>query len=330
MKSTDDALSKLGSVHFFDVLRGILRDLGLGGQSKFGIALFVVALSRYFTTPLRLHVQQSTKGSAAFLVRSVAKLLPKNHRVGIYRDLADAWSSFEDSPNDKLVWVPPAPEVPHQGSKLHIDIDGNQITGIWPLQQDGRVVENTRTVQGRFVCVSGEAPPFSMNRTRWLTMRLPSPEQVAPGGITAPDEEELAVWHEVQRLIGERAQLQVVLPGWEELFIEQMFQDSRAQRHLPAFLTSWKTMCVLRSFQNDTGKMHEKFLQADFASLAATGALLRVFREGCWFRSVQKIYEQISRAGDRATLLNPVTGKPMKYVNDGLGKPGGFHSLLSR
>ena len=168
-----------------------------------------------------------------------------------------------------------------------------------------------------------------MNRTRWLTMRLPSPEQVAPGGITAPDEEELAVWHEVQRLIGERAQLQVVLPGWEELFIEQMFHDPRAQRHFPAFLTAWKVMCVLRSFQNDTGKVQEK-LQADFASFAATGALLRVFREGCWFRSVQKIYEQISWPGDRATLLNPATGNPLKYVNDGLGKPGSFGSLLSR
>ena len=132
--TTDEALSRLRSVHFFDVLRGTLRDLGFAGQEKFGIALFVVALSRYFTTPLRLHVQQSTKGSAAFLVRSVAKLLPNNHRVGIYRDLADAWASFEDSPNDKLVWVPPAPEVPHHGNKLHIEFEGNQITGIWPLQ----------------------------------------------------------------------------------------------------------------------------------------------------------------------------------------------------
>jgi hypothetical protein len=171
MKSTtDDALSKLRSVHFFDVLRGTLRDLGLAGQEKFGIALFVVALSRYLASPLRLHIQQSTEGSAAYLVSKVAKLLPTNHRVGIYRDLKDAWSSFENSPNDKLVWVPPAPEVPHHGNKLHIDIEGNQIIGIWPLKQDGRVIENRQTVQGRFVCVSGEAPPFSMNRTRWLTI----------------------------------------------------------------------------------------------------------------------------------------------------------------
>jgi hypothetical protein len=134
---------------------------------------------------------------------------------------------------------------------------------------------------------------------------------------------------EVQRLIGDRAQRQVVLPDWEELFIEQTFQDPRAQRQLPAFLTSWKTMCVLRSFQNDTGNVQGK-LQADFASLAATGALLRVFREGCWFRSVQKIYEQISRAGERTTLLSPVTGKALQYLNDGIRKPKPFKSLLSR
>ena len=108
-----------------------------------------------------------------------------------------------------------------------------------------------------------------------------------------------------------------------------MFQDLRAQRQLPAFLTAWKVMCVLRSFQNDTDKEQEKLLQADFGSFAATGALLRVFREGCWFRSVQKIYDQISRPGDRTTLLNPVTGKPLQYVNDGIRKPGGFESLLS-
>jgi hypothetical protein len=89
-------------------------------------------------------------------------------------------------------------------------------------------------------------------------------------------------------------------------------------------------MCVLRSFQNDTGKVQEKFLQADFASFAATGALLRVFREGCWFPAVQKIYQQISRPGDRTTLLNPATGNALKYANDGIRKPERFESLLSR
>jgi hypothetical protein len=89
-------------------------------------------------------------------------------------------------------------------------------------------------------------------------------------------------------------------------------------------------MSTVRSFQNDTGKMQEKFLQADFASFAAAGALLRVFREGCWFPAVQKIYNQISRPGDRSTLLSPLTGKAVKYINDGIRKPGRFESLLSQ
>jgi hypothetical protein len=58
--------------------------------------------------------------------------------------------------------------------------------------------------------------------------------------------------------------------GLGKLFIEQMFEDLRAQRHLPAFLTAWKVVHALRSFQNDTRNEQEK-LQADFGSSKGLG-----------------------------------------------------------
>jgi hypothetical protein len=60
-----------------------------------------------------------------------------------------------------------------------------------------------------------------------------------------------------------------------------MFQDLRAQRQLPAFLTAWKVMFVLRSFQNESGKVKEKFLQADFASLRLRELFIARCGEAC-------------------------------------------------
>ena len=321
---TTNALAILGSQDFFGSLRGTLARMGLAGEERYGVGLYLVALSRFLPSPLRLCIQQNAEGNARFLVETVAELLPKNHRVGIYRDLNEAWPSFEKSPNNKVLWVPPDSEGPPSCGSFQIDISGNRITGVWSNKKNGRVVERRCTAQGRFVCVSGTAPPFEWNLTRWLTIRLPVPQRSRNQGST-PTEQDLAVWHEVQRLIEERCQVEVVLPQWLEIVIEQMFHDHRAERHLPAFLTMWKVMTVVRSFADD--KRPGSFMRADFLSFAAAGAALKgIFREGYWFPAPANIYEQIAQLGTKSSLLNPITGKALRFNCVGITNPAKFTS----
>jgi hypothetical protein len=137
------------------------------------------------------------------------------------------------------------------------------------------------------------------------------------------------VWFEVQRLIEERARIEIVLPQWLEIVIEQMFRDQRAERHLPAFLTMWKVMTIVRSFAGD--KPPQGFMRADFLSFAAAGAALKgAFREGYWFPPAANIYEQISQPGAQSSLLNPVTGKALKYKCVGISNAAHFTSPILR
>jgi hypothetical protein len=323
---TTNALAILGSRDFFGSLRGALASMGLVGEEKYGVGLYLVALSRFLPSPLRLCIQENAEGNSRFLVEKVAELLPKNHRVGIYRDLNEAWPSFEKSPNNKVLWVPPDSEGPPACGSFKIDISRNRIVGVWSNKKNGRVVEKRHTAQGRFVCVAGTAPPFGWNLTRWLTIRLPVSQQSQNRGSTLTGQD-LAVWHEVQRLIEGRCEVEIVLPQWLEIVIEQMFHDRRAQRHLPAFLTMWKVMAIVRSFAD--GKPPQRFMRADFLSFAATGAALKgTFREGYWFPSAANIYEQIAQLGAKTSLLSPITGKALRFKRVGITNPANFTSPL--
>jgi hypothetical protein len=322
------ALETLRSRNFFDILRGSLRRMGLAGEERFGIGLFFVWISRFRPNPLRVYIQEATPGSATYLVRRVAKLLPSNQRVGIFRDLDQAWPHFEKYPKHKVVYLPPKRESGSWKSELQLDFLENRLTATWPVDRGGRVVERKRTVEDGFVLVSAEPPPYWKNLTRWLTLRLPSPRE-GLSDAESVDKKELAEWLEVQELIEERSQVPVFLPEWEELVIEKICQDERSRRHVPAFLIAWKTMCMLRSFLADGKEAEHDVIEGDFESLAATAALLKkVFREGCWFPSTAQIYDTVTKPASRTGLVNPVTGKALTYFHREDRKPVRYHSLL--
>ncbi|HXN74384.1 MAG TPA: hypothetical protein VN861_17690 [Candidatus Acidoferrales bacterium] len=56
-------------------------------------------------------------------------------------------------------------------------------------------------------------------------------------------------------------------------------------------------------------------LQAEFDDLAITNLLLRsVSKEGRWFPSPAKILNQVFPVGREFAVLNPVTGKGVRYT----------------
>jgi hypothetical protein len=327
---TEVALSELASPYFFTNLGGMFARMKLKQEQKYAIALYVATLSRFLPCPLRVHIAEETKGGVTFFVQKVAKLLPKTHRVGISRDLDEAWPNFAEYPNHKVVYVRPANEGPPK-TKFRTVISGNEAKGIFLLEQGGRVVERPTAVQGRFTYISAEAPEFPWTLTRWLTIRLPNAQENGASNVYPPTDKDLDIWRKIQELIGDRAKIPVVLPEWEELVLEQILRDDRADRaarHLPAFLTLWKITSLIRSFSTGTGSKQGEFVRADFKSLASACALRQAFREGHWFPSPSAIYQQIAKPGDETALLSPLTGKPLRYRKEQKARPP--VSLLSR
>jgi hypothetical protein len=311
---TTAALGILRSGDFFAALRGTLSRAGLAKEEKVGVGVLFVMVSRLRANPLRLAISEKTEGGAKYVVRKVARLLWPGTTVNVFSE--DGWSRFSADPEHKVAYVPDWSDRLDDG--MQIVAAGNRIARISKRQQDGRIVETPDTVEAKFVCISRQLP-FGFHRQRWLTMQLPDPPSSVPKGILPLDDDEVAVWREVQRLLQEQATLPIVLPDWASIVIEQACQkDNLAFLHLSAFLQAWQTMTLIRSFREEDdweqGKRRE-MLKANFEDLAATSMLLRgVFREGHWFPSVKQVFSEIFRAGKELGVINPLTGRGVRYT----------------
>lgn len=309
------ALETLRSPHFFAQMRGAMREVGLAGEETLGMGVFLVAASRFRPNPLRLLIQERTEGTASYIVRKVSQFLPPGSIVSLTTGDAEGWRRFVNDPQQKLVWVP---EWNHwgNGGRPHFEIGKNQLARVTPVKRDERTIENREEIEGGFACISAEAPPEQNEQSRWLTLRLPrkagaDPDQerhILPRGGA-----QVEAWHEVQRQLQERAHVPIVLPDWGDVVVEPMCGDERVSRHIPALLQVWKTIALLRSFQHRYDE-RAGILQARFEDFAAAYLLARkAFWEGQWFPSPRGVFEKISPAIQNAALMNPVTGKGIKY-----------------
>lgn len=308
-------LCTIGCNDFFGALRAALRRAGLAeGELKFGIGFFFVLVSRFMQNPLRLYVNQKSKGNAKYLLLRVAQLLAPGTVIPMSGECDKAWSRFENAPAQRVVFIPPWDEL---AARASFDVRENQLTRSVPVVIDGRDVDKCETVEGSFACISGEYPDDLKNRPRWLRVNLPKPPWQGGNRPTRMTAEDRVVWFEIQKLIQKRAQLRILLPPWEELVVEKVCVDPRAHKNVPAFLQCWKIMTVLRSFGSHKEKdVQRGVLRADIEDFAATAAVMKVFREGRWFPSPQYIFKKVSREGDHCYFIHPLTGKGVKYTHD--------------
>jgi hypothetical protein len=103
-----------------------------------------------------------------------------------------------------------------------------------------------------------------------------SPEQTRrivrayPKGSQRLPEEELDVWHMVQRVLERRAaNLKIVFPPWFDAVTENVFVgDVSVRRYFPTFVEACRTICLIRSFQRESQPMEAGQIQLEFADFA--------------------------------------------------------------
>jgi hypothetical protein len=298
---------------FFGQLRNVLPGAGLSEEEKIGVGVFFVMISRFRPHPLRLALQEKAEGGVKYVVRKVSQLFEVGTTCNVFSQ--GGWSRFAADPTHKIAYVPDWSDSHDRG--MRVRIDGNRLVRLLRFERDGRVVEEPQQVEGPFVCISSERLREMSSPGRWLTINMPAPPWKAPIGVSPLDDKTFATWVEVQRLLEKRAKLQIVLPDWADVFIHHANQNEYARWCLPAFIEAWKTMSLLRSFQEPDRR--EKAVRrtcyiANFEDLAETGALLRgVFREGRYFPSVKKIFAEVFPNGREFSVVDPLTGKGRKY-----------------
>jgi hypothetical protein len=310
------AAATLRSEHFFSILRGVLQGIGLVGKEEWmGLGVYFVATSRLQPYPLRLDIQERTEGTATYIVGKVSSLLPAGHMVTITPEGNKQWKRLAESPDQKIVFIPQW-EGTTKRNDVRVEVRENRLIRVTPLRRNGRVVEQFDEVKGGFAFISGERS-WSKD-ARWLTMVQPERQEVSSESPSCLSQRETKEWHQVQRLLEQRAQLPIVLPEWEQVVAEEMCErDDRALRHLPVVLQIWRTMSLIRSFQSEK-KDGTGFLHATFEDLAAASLFARrVFKEGCWFPSCKKVFGKLGKSYDRTRVMHPVTGRPVVYAREG-------------
>ncbi len=307
------AQNTLRSADFFSTLRSALQNLGLGGwELRAGVGAYVVAVSRFLPHPLRVQIQEQLKGTAAYIVETVGKLLRDQGVVTITPASEKEWERLFQSITEEIVFIP----------QWNTDIAGfevrqDQLIKKIPTmrEKEKRIVVQVKIVEGRFACMSLGHPFTPYRPIRWLTMHQPEQQKSTPDHKVRFSDRDISRWLAVQTLLKKRsAAVEIVLPPWEEVVMEEICErDERAAYHIPALLQLWKTVCLIRSFQLDSNATAET-LQATFEDLAVAMLLAKkVFREACWFPSPQKLFNRLGKDGNRTGVMHPLTGKPVAY-----------------
>jgi hypothetical protein len=309
--ATAAALKILRSPDSFAQHQGALRGLGLAGwEVPLGLGMRFATASRFQSYPMRVQLLEETEGTTEYITKSIAPLIPPGDLLVMSPTDEKVWAQFAQSPNDKILYIPRMAMVTDAGM-IEFDVQDDRIVRRTPERNNGRVVNETEEVKGRFVCISSDRPDWNLRCSRWLTMVQRDGKAATQSWAPPPDPD---VWHEVDRLLKVRAQRRIWLPEWEQIVVEQMCQrDDRALRHLPALMQMWRTMCLIRSFQKaeiGTGKS----LVASFEDLAEAILLAKkVFREGAWFPPVKTVFDGLPARYVRTGVISPVTGKALLY-----------------
>ena len=299
----------LASGALFRHLRDDLGLVGLQGEETGGVALFFVSATRFRRTPLRLAIDESTGGGMNYAVNAVCELLGPGVLCRAYS--SGGWRRFQEDPDNKIVTVSGWNRT---GMSSHCD--GDTFARSVQCEQGGRVVdESTASATGRFVCICSEVDRSDRTRGRWLRLKLPK-SLLQHSSSSTLDDDRKAMWIEVQKLLQERAQIQILLPDWSDLFFAYAARNDLAFLHMPAFLESWKTMALLRSFQCDSRWQHAQdtgFYVADFSDLAHTGAIIRAFTERANFPALQSIFEAVCSDTQEFSIESPLTDSGKRY-----------------
>ncbi len=320
------ALEILRSGNFFGQLRGVLGRVGLAGQEELGVGVFLIMLTRFWSNPLRLCIQQESKGNADYLVRRVGQLLPVGTVLGLSKNIEKSWRLLQTTPPHRVLYIPARSEISPGTADLRIEVHQNRLIKVALAEENGRVIKECQDIEKSVAVISAEYKPDWKEQCRWLTMELDTPAAGKARTSMTLDTTESEAWHEIQELLKVRSTLVVQMPEWEDVVMEKACEDELASQRMPTLFGSWKTMCLLRSFcGEDDCSTPKEFLRPSFEDLAvATAVLRRLFWEGCRLPSMKKVFDGIPV--DEAIFSHPLTGKGFRYRRT--AKPATYEPLL--
>jgi len=305
------ALNLLSSPEFFSSVLVTVKRLGLVGEKKKALVVFLVATSRLLNKPLNLFVKGASSAGKNFLVKTVLGMFPEDAVTEITSVSDKGLYYLEEDLQHRVVYFQEENEASQTVHPTRLLLSEGKLV----RRVTERVGNSFRTVQhetkGPIACISTTTEDRLAvdDESRHLSIWIDeSPEQTANIIASSLDDAQcirpiqLKAWHEAQGLLAERASLPFELPSWFRspvLLGSLNTGDVRVRRYFPAFAQACKVVCLVRSFQR---KRKPRKLIVSFEDFAVTAIIFdRVFAESLKRPSdrdleVKRIVERLSAA----------------------------------
>ena len=265
-KTLAAALALLRSPRFFCELLEALQREGLVGEQRNALVVFIVVVSRLLAKPLNLFVKGQSSSGKNHTVKKVLRLIPPECICEVTDFSEKAWSYLGAGLKHKVVFF--QEESVAFGGKRHparLLISENRVERLVAVS-DGKGGFRTekKVTEGPVACISTTTHDQLQvdDETRHLSIWADeSEEQTARilqgqfAEVSALTQDEIAVWHAVQKLLAERSTIPILLPTWFASVGKSVWTgDVRIRRYFPAFIQACKTVSLIRSFRGEEVK----------------------------------------------------------------------------
>ena len=255
LRAKVDAMGLLKSPFFFTRFLEDVRRAGLVRERRNAQVLFIAGVSRLRPRPLSILVKGSSSAGKNFLARKVLDFFTQEsvHEISSMSAQALNFIDKSDLKNHILYFY----EIGGTTRPVHPNrllLSENQLVHLYT--KEGKTEE--KVTRGPVACVSttseerlaidDENRHFSV----WIDESVQQTRRIAKAYI-APTEQwtatDVALWHEVQRLLEERKDLPINTPPWFARIVDWIpTYDVRIRRYWPGYVEACKTVCLIRSF----------------------------------------------------------------------------------
>jgi hypothetical protein len=279
------AVKLLRSPQFFHRFLEDVRKAGLVGEEANALAVFLLGISRLLARPLNLFVKGPSSSGKNFLVNTVLRFIPKNCVVEMTSGSQESWSYQDRKLVHKIVYVKERNTAAGDIHPARLLISENELVRMVTVNSGRGFTVKKEVTKGpaAFISTTTKDRLAIDDETRNFSIWTDSsPEQTSRILLAQADkttqisDDELGVWHEVQRLLAERATLTIELGEWVEELAKQVSpENERVRRYFPAFLEACKVVCLVRSFLFDEDELKKsEGLTVSFTDYAITSLIL--------------------------------------------------------
>jgi hypothetical protein len=275
------ALRLLRSPEFFRLFLDAVAKVGLVGEEKNALAVYVACTSRLLEHPVSEFVKGASSSGKNFLVKNVLRFFPKKSFEEISSSSERAWNYLGTDLQHKIVYIQEENKAAGNIHPARLMISENQLVRIVTIRVGNTFRTERQVTKGPIVCISTttkdrlQIDDESRHISIWTDESEEQTDRILKSQLSSAvgvGMEELPVWRGAQNLIAERSNIPFEFGTWGKHVVKKIkASDVRIRRYFPAFLSLCKTIALIRSFRySDEELIDRGKIEVDFADFATT------------------------------------------------------------